>query len=90
MQAQGLLRLLVQLLQQRGCVLQPVWIPSEQNPADAPSRECLVETPIRVSRRGKDLLRELAQSEPVLPGPPSDQPTPQEQLKLCALVAPLF
>ena len=55
--AQSLLHQLVLLLQERSCVLQPVWIPSELNPADAPSRECLVQTPISVSRRGREMLQ---------------------------------
>jgi hypothetical protein len=59
--AQALLRQLVPLLQERGCVLQPIWIPSEANPADRPSRQCHVETPISVSSRGKWLLQEWLQ-----------------------------
>ena len=51
-QAQQLLRELVELLQERGCVLQPMWVPSHANPADLPSRECRVTAPIALSARG--------------------------------------
>jgi hypothetical protein len=47
--AQQLLRQLVCLLQQRGCVLLPVWVPSHANPADVPSRECRVTSPVSLS-----------------------------------------
>ena len=57
-QAQALLRQLLTLLQERACVLLPTWIPSAANPADRPSRECTVQTPISVSARGSWLLQE--------------------------------
>ena len=44
-----LLRELVTVLQARGCVLLPRWIPSHANPADLPSRECRVSSPISLS-----------------------------------------
>jgi hypothetical protein len=45
--AQQWLRRLVQLCTDRGCVIQPLWVPSADNPADAPSRECSLATPLK-------------------------------------------
>ena len=59
--AQSLLRQLVGMLEERKCVLQPVWIPSEANPADKPSRECHVGTPISLSSRGRGMMQEWLQ-----------------------------
>lgn len=59
--AQALLRQLVELLHERSCVLQPRWVPSHQNPADRPSRECHVATPISLSARGKWQLKQWLQ-----------------------------
>ena len=85
--AQRLLRLLVQLLQQRGCVLQPQWVPSGQNPADAPSRQCLVPAPISLSRRGKGLLQTWLNLS--LTGWATlDQPTPQAAAQVLFPKAP--
>lgn len=54
--AQSLLRHLVSLLQAKQCVLQPVWIPSSANPADAPSRSCSISSPIELSAKGKSSI----------------------------------
>jgi hypothetical protein len=54
--AQSLLRHLVSLLQAKQCVLQPVWIPSSANPADAPSRSCQISSPIELSAKGKSSI----------------------------------
>lgn len=51
--AQALLRDLVAVLQRRGCVLLPKWVPSDANPADVPSRECSVTAPISLAGSGR-------------------------------------
>ena len=74
--AQSLLRQLVSLLHARACILKPVWIPSAANPADRPSRQCPVETPIRVSTKGKELLQDWLQLN-MKDWATLNQPTPQ-------------
>jgi hypothetical protein len=75
-QAQALLRQLVSLLQNRSCVLQPIWIPSAANPADRPSRQCIVEEPISLSYIGRGLLQDWLQVN-LACWTTLNQPTPQ-------------